>query len=74
MKLFSKSQIDKVVSVAEKTKQSIAKPKKITKNVASELQKISQDVIDYFPDSEAVLIESKEQLHDYVTKLIESGY
>lgn len=75
MRLFSSAQADKINRVAERTKDSIQAPKKVSaKNISSELERISKQVLEYFKDSEAILIESKEQLHDYVTKLIESGY
>lgn len=75
LRLFSSAQADKINQVAERTKESIQAPKKISaKNVSSELERISKQVLEYFKDSDAILIESKEQLHDYVTKLIESGY
>ena len=75
LRLFSSAQADKINQVAERTKESIQAPKKISaKNVSSELERISKQVLEYFKDSNAILIESKEQLHDYVTKLIESGY
>lgn len=75
MRLFSSAQADKINKVAERTRDSIQAPKKVSaKNVSSELERISKQVLEYFKDSDAILIESKEQLHDYVTKLIESGY
>lgn len=75
MRLFSSAQADKINRVAERTKDSIQAPKKVSaKNISSELERISKQVLEYFKDSEAILIESREQLHDYVTKLIESGY
>lgn len=75
MRLFSSAQADKINRVAERTKDSIQAPKKVSaKNISSELERISKQVLEYFKDSQAILIESKEQLHDYVTKLIESGY
>lgn len=75
MRLFSAAQADKINKVAEKTRESIQSPKKVSsKNVTSELQRISQQVLEYFKDSNAILIETKEQLHDYITELIKSGY
>lgn len=75
MRLFSAAQADKINKVAEKTRGSIQSPKKVSsKNVTSELQRISQQVLEYFKDSNSILIETKEQLHDYITELIKSGY
>ena len=77
MGLFTKDQISKINQVAEKSKEiaefhptgSGTKAKGIT----SEVAEMSQKVIDYFQDSEAILISTVDQLHEYVTKLIDSG-
>ena len=75
MGLFSSAQIDAINQVAAKSKELTAPVKSISRrNINSELNEMSQAVLDYFPDSPAILIESVEQLHDYVTKAIESGY
>lgn len=74
MRLFNASQMQQIQKVAERTKQSKIAPKKVTKNMTSDINRMSEAVLEYFKDSEAILITSKEQLHDYVTKLIESGY
>ncbi len=50
-----------------------AKPVK-SKSISSDIKEMSQKVIDYFQDSSAILITSVEELHDYVTKAIESAY
>lgn len=77
MGLFTKDQISRINQVAEKSKEiaefhptgSGTKAKGIT----SEVAEMSQKVIDYFQDSEAILISTVDQLHEYVTKLIDSG-
>ena len=74
MKLFSQDQIRKINEVVERTRNSVQAPKKVTKDITSELQRISQQVTEYFKDSNSILIETKEQLHDYVTNVIRSGY
>ena len=75
MKLFSAADIAKINAAAEKSKETLVKPKQVnTRSINSDLAEMSQKVIDYFKDSPAILIESVEQLHDYVTKAIESGY
>lgn len=74
MGLFNSSQIDKINEVARRSNQSLSAPKVVNKSINSELATLSQKVVDYFKDSPAVLIESKEQLHDYITKIIEFGY
>lgn len=44
------------------------------KSVSSEtLEEISQNVIDYFKDSNAILITTTEELHEYIDKVIEAG-
>lgn len=75
MALFSKAQIAQINKVAEKSKQLMepapsVKPKSITKQI----DEMSRNVVEYFKDSPAILITTKEELHDYVTKCIESGY
>lgn len=74
MGLFSLSQIDKINEVAAKSKQ-ILEPVKSTssKSINDELNEASQRVIEYFQDSPAILIQTEEALHDYVTKCIEVG-
>ena len=76
MGLFSSSDIAKINQVAEKSKQLTeitSKPTK-SKSINSDLNRISQEVAEYFKDSPAILIENKQDLHDYVTKAIEVGY
>lgn len=73
--LFSAAQIDQINKVAAKSKELTTAHKSTTKkNMNAELNEMSQSVIDYFKDSPAILITSKEDLHEYVTKAIESGY
>lgn len=78
MGLFSRAQIAQVNAIAEKSKasleQSAPKTARSTKGLNAELKAMSDAVIEYFKDSKAILITSKEQLHDYVTNLIDSGY
>ena len=76
MGLFSQSQIDEINAVAAKS-QEVLKPIKVSKSLSSfqaEIQKSSAAVLDYFKDSPAILITTKQQLHEYVLKAIESGY
>ncbi len=76
MGLFSQSQIDEINAVAAKS-QEVLKPIKVSKSLSSfqaEIQKSSAAVLDYFKDSPAILITSKQELHEYVLKAIESGY
>ena len=77
MGFFTQDQIEDINSIAAKSKELTEKPKKKSGKVSSitnTLNEMSESVLKYFKDSEAILITSKEQLHDYVTKAIESGY
>ena len=76
MGLFSQAKMDEINAIAEKSKEAL-KPIKVSKSVTSSQQEIQQStkaVLEYFKDSPAILITSKEQLHEYVLKAIESGY
>ena len=73
MKLFNSSQIATINKVAENTKKSKTSPRKVDKNITSELNRISQEVLEYFKDSEAILITTRDELHSYIDKVIEAG-
>lgn len=74
MKLFSQAELDKLKEVALKSKQTITQPKStMPKSMTSELNSISEKVINYFKDSNAILITSISQLHEYIDKFIEAG-
>lgn len=75
MGLFSKSQIESINAVAKKSAVSAAvqKPKN-TSSINDELIAATNSVKEYFKDSPAILIQSQQQLHEYVTAAIESGY
>lgn len=74
MGLFSKSDLEKINAAAKKSQQ-LAEPKKSVsaKSINTELRQISESVKEYFKDSKAELITTPEQLHDYITKMIEAG-
>lgn len=75
MGLFTLSQIDTINQVAAKSKEVLEPPKSTkTKSINDELTSISQKVVDYFKDSPAKLITTVDELHDYISKAIESGY
>lgn len=75
MGLFNQSTIDQINAVAKKSKESLKPPKPVNiRSVTNDLNKISQDVLDYFKDSNAILITTKSELHQYVSKMIEAGY
>lgn len=75
MGLFSKVQMEQIKQAAV---HSNIKPKSVSnssiKNIQDRLQSIEQTVLEYFADSDAILITNVQQLHDYVTKVISSGY
>lgn len=76
MGLFTREQLDKINQTAQKSKELAEfKPNTSTKvrGVNNEIQEMSQKVIDYFSDSPAILIETQDQLHDYITSAIEAG-
>ena len=76
MPLFSKSVRAQIDEIAAKSRQSLEKPKKSlsVKSASAELRQICKVVQDCFKDSEAICIRRKEDLHEYVSKCIESGY
>lgn len=76
MGLFDQAQIDKINQIASKSKKltEVSKSNMSSKNMNSDLAEMSKNVVEYFSDSDAILIDSIEDLHDYVTKAIESGY
>lgn len=74
MGLFNKSQIDKINQVAAKSTELAAPQVASKKGMSEELNAISERVQDYFQDSEAILITTVSELHEYITKAIDSGY
>lgn len=75
MGLFSPAQIDQINKVAAKSKEVLKPPTAVkTKSINTELNAISQNVIEYFKDSQAILITSLEDLHNYIDLAINSGY
>lgn len=76
MPLFSKAVRAQVDAIAAKSRETLQETKKSksANSVSGELRQLSKIVQDYFKDSKAICIRSKQELHDYVTKCIESGY
>ena len=76
MSLFSKAVRAQVDAIAAKSRETLqeSKKSKSANSVSTELRQLSKIVQDYFKDSKAICIKTKEELHDYVTKCIESGY
>ena len=75
MRLFSKSQVENINAIAQKSKavQAPVSTKKVS-SINDELISASKAVEEYFKDSPAILIEDKQQLHEYVTAAIEHQY
>lgn len=67
--------MDKFKEVAEKSKQ-VSEPQKTvkSKSINKELNEISDLVVSYFKDSNAILITDKESLSNYIDAIIEFGY
>ena len=77
MGLFTKDEMIKINQAAKKSNAGLEAPKqtkKSRKGAKQEIDEMSRKVEEYFSDSEAVLINTVEELHDYVTKCIEVGY
>lgn len=76
MGLFTKDQLSKINQAAKKSNADLksSKPKKSRSGAKAEIDEMSRKVEEYFSDSEAVLITTVEELHDYVSKCIEAGY
>ena len=76
MGLFSQDQMDQINAVAAKSKE-VLKPIQVSKSITSnqhEIEESTRAVLEYFKDSPAILITTVEELHDYITKAIASGY
>lgn len=74
MKLFSPSQVEKINSIAAQSNEVAANTKAVsTKSMSQDLEAISKQVIEYFKDSDAILVRTASQLHDYITGCIEAG-
>ena len=76
MNLFSPSQRAQIDEVARRsTLLQDSKPSsKTSKSITTELAEISKAVQEYFKDSKAILLTTKEDLHAYIDRVIEAGY
>jgi len=74
MGLFSSEDINKINEVALKSKSKFDAPRIQSDRVSDEINSASERVLEYFKDSPAILIDSKEKLHDYVDGILECGY
>lgn len=74
MGLFSLAQIDQINEVAAKSKEALAPVKPVkSRSIVDDVTKMSEKVLEYFKDSEAILIETPEALHQYVDDVIAAG-
>lgn len=75
MGLFSSAVTDKINKIAAKSNEQLEVSKAVnTKSMNDDLNRISKMVEDYFKDSPAILVTTKEQLHEYVDACIKTGY
>lgn len=75
MGLFSASVKAQIDQVAAKSTEQLKQADGINnRSMNDELNNMSKQVIEYFKDSRAILITTKDQLHEYVDKCIEFGY
>lgn len=76
MGLFSPAQAEKISNAAAKSAEALktSGPAINVKSINSDLQAIEKQVEEYFSDSPAILITTKQEFHDYVSKCIEYGY
>ena len=77
MSLFSSADIAKINQTAKQSTKILEetnKAKKSNKSITSQLDQIYQKVLTHFQDSDAILINSKELLDEYIDKAIEGGY
>lgn len=74
MGLFNASQMAEINKVAAKSKEVLKPPKASNaKGLVDTVEESSRQVAAYFKDSQAILIHDKNELHDYITDLIEAG-
>ena len=83
MGLFSADDLAKINAAAQKSqtasesakkKPSGKKAKKSMGGITSELDKISEKVREYFDGSDAILITTEDDLHNYISDAIAAGY
>lgn len=74
MALFDSASMAAIDAVAAKSKQRIATKPAISNSTVDKISSMEETVREYFKDSEAILITSKEQLHEYIDGCIDAGY
>lgn len=74
MALFDTASMAAIDAVAAKSKQRLATKPAISNSTVDKISSMEETVREYFKDSEAILITSKEQLHEYIDGCIDAGY
>ena len=74
MALFDSASMAAIDAVAAKSKQKLATKPAISNSTVDKIASMEETVREYFKDSEAILITSKEQLHEYIDGCIDAGY
>lgn len=75
MALFSAALVEQINTIAAKSNEQLKPSSTVnTRSMNDDLNKMSKQVIEYFKDSPAILVTTKQELHDYVDKCIEKGY
>ena len=72
--LFSKAQRAQIDATAVKSEQPLKKTSVNHKSINNDLNRISQEVLEYFKDSPAILIHNIQELHDYISNMIDAKY
>lgn len=75
MGLFDSEQMADIARIAERSKQLAEPARKLSgsKNVSADVERMSRAVMEYFQDSKAICIRNRQDLHDYVTDMIDAG-
>ncbi len=74
MPLFSAKQMEQINKVAVKSEEPLKTKKATGRNVTAQIEEMSAAVLEYFKDSNSILITTEQELHDYVDKCIRYGY
>lgn len=73
-KINAAAQKSQIASESAKQKQTGKKAKKSMGGITSELDRISEKVREYFDGSDAILITTEDDLHNYISDAIAAGY
>ena len=74
MSLFSAKQMEQINKVAVKSEEPLKNKKATGRNVTAQIEEMSAAVLEYFKDSNSILITTQEDLHNYIDRCIEYGY